>query len=382
MSDSEFEWPRDMIPMDELELRYTIMEKIRQGQRFVRRTTDWNFSRLQLSVLKLLPLDDLQRTDIVCIYTFRLFFDDMNKFVYNFLPKDRVFSDTASSTVTSKWPQEDSAPVSNNDSQQGPNKSGSEEKIDRSCTERANCLALDNYLCVVTKTADPHVCHIIPFAWNDREPNRRRTESLSALMSALFVGFGQEVNALGALIKLFSGLGTSDKPFNMVAMTPTLHELWKKGCFALKWFATSPSDHPGLTDIKLQFIWMPWSPVRDATQVALLEDEKDEKKCLLSGLNHFCGPQGPPSGCDPNCKHCAKVNTVPGIVHPHTARPIESGTIIFVTRPSDMVEDFKVMIDLQYVLIRAAAISGAAQAPELLAPGTDEGVELRNRIRD
>ncbi|KAJ3525456.1 hypothetical protein NM208_g11633 [Fusarium decemcellulare] len=406
MSDSKFEWPRDMIPMDELDRRYSIMEDIRNRQRLARDKPDWNFTRLQLSVLKVLPFDDLESVGRLSASGLVPLFNDMNKLVRHFfhkktkdVPDNQIIASTAphssqkphpasriptpsavaSSSVPSKRTHEDSALAENksaadDNAQQRPDKAKPKPrtKVDRNPTEKGKCLSRDEFECIVTKTLYPQVCHIVPFSWNNTESNRQTTESLMRLLAMCF-GLTQTGTIDSSLSKLHAGLGTSDRPFNMVAMTATLHTWWDKGCFALKWLGATPSLRLGLTDIKLQFIWMPWSPVRDANQVVLLEDEKDERKCLLSGLNHFCGPQGPPSGCDPDCKDCAKVNKVPGIAHPHTAHSIESGTIIFVTRPSDMVEDFKVMIDIQYALVRVGAMSGAAQAPELLAPDDDDG---------
>lgn len=85
----------------------------------------------------------------------------------------------------------------------------------------------------------------------------------------------------------------------------------------------------------------------------------------MSKLTHYSGDAYGVEGCI-DCPRIAAI----AAHNIGTDHRVVSGDLIKVRRNTDVAERFKSMIDIQWALICAAAMSGAAQAPELL--GVDD----------
>ncbi|KAF4443300.1 hypothetical protein FALBO_17270 [Fusarium albosuccineum] len=109
----------------------------------------------------------------------------------------------------------------------------------RDQNQRPDCLTLDYHRCIVTGARNPQVCHIVPFAWNKTEFNRKKTERLIPALQ-LVVDMPDDVETTHTLDTLHTGLGTSDNVSDMVALSPLLHYWWARGCFAFKYLGTIP----------------------------------------------------------------------------------------------------------------------------------------------
>lgn len=247
---------------------------------------------------------------------------------------------------------------------------------ERSVEEKEKCYIQDNERCIVTGVANPHVCHIIPFAWNNTATRCDEASTLSILLD-YFVTPGH------CLYQLCREVGSSDKVWNMVALSPLLHSWWSKGYFALKYLGSDPAEATSsLAVITLQFRWMPRSSVQNGIHIVKLEDQRDPRKGLLAQLNHHYG-DGVSTACDTEgCTGCYRTSLV-GVANLESNHRICSGDIIKVRREAKYVPEFKSMIDLQWALICTAAMSGAAGTPELLRgldddqdePSADKRVE-------
>ncbi|CAM1505622.1 Fc.00g112590.m01.CDS01 [Cosmosporella sp. VM-42] len=238
----------------------------------------------------------------------------------------------------------------------------------RSQAESKKCRQQDNDRCIVTGTRDPMVCHIVPFAWNSTASNLRRT---STLLATIAFALGSVDDTEGLMAVLDQQLGATDKAWNMLALSPMLHVWWGKGFFALKYLGATPvvgcREQSG---IELQFHWMPRSPDHDARREINLNNQRDDQKSLLRQLDHYYGNGASPT-CDANrCELCPQTDGV-GAHEISTHRLIRSGSIISVRRDTASAQYFRVMIEIQWAIIRAAAMSGAAQAPDLLQGPSD-----------
>ncbi|KPM34325.1 hypothetical protein AK830_g12243 [Neonectria ditissima] len=389
-SKPDFSPPKNLIPMDELEQRLSAIRAILDDQRVARLDNKWSFTRLQFATLVGMPLVHLQRPPNPTTLCQDL--DRLSPLLNHFL-QSKKFQDPEAETGTaaasrnpskshSKTDKSVTSKASSKRTRDGEQKKAeastpakAEDTVNRDKDERAECLRLDKDQCIVTKTGDPAVCHIIPFAWNSREGNREKTESFkSALATCLGLGSARPVTA--ALATLSIGLGKSDKTWNMLALSPTLHSWWGKGYFAFKWLGVLPIDpeKKHQQTVQLEFRWMPRSQVANRAQIIDFEEQNHSSTSLVGSLDHFYGPSQEHQ-CAPDCSRCTETS-IRCIYLGQTGHPIRSGTIVTVTRDRASIESFKVMIDLQWGLIRAAAMSGAALAPELLIGPSDDDDDI------
>ncbi|KAF4966723.1 hypothetical protein FZEAL_10624, partial [Fusarium zealandicum] len=380
--------PVDLMPMEEYERRLLAMEKMLENLRLFLGNPEYQFSAVQFSMLLVWSLPILENPPSVQVVF--AYLAQSHDLLDHFLQttrfktaklKNRIASaqpqrpdealsvagspDTSSAHITSDYAStgEKRARDQVEDENEPPPKVQKDRKIDRNRKERKTCMLYDQNRCIVTKTGRPDACHIVPFAWNEKESGRQTTASFTIMIAACF-GFDSSnvVMSIG-LGSLYSGLGTSDKAWNMLAMTPTLHDWWGRGYFAFKWIGAKRIDSK-TTDVELEFRWMPRSRDADAEREVIVQEELGSSKAFLAGLDHYYGPPHELQ-CDENCQTCHNVN-LQCIAQPFTGHCIESGTIITVTRSTQDVPKFEAMIILQWALIRASAMSGAAVAAELL----------------
>ncbi|KAK7408866.1 hypothetical protein QQX98_008989 [Neonectria punicea] len=394
-----FQQPVDLVPMDEYERRLIAIETILNFQRVVRNDRDWQLSALQFSVLLGMPLAVLEGPQDH--HAFKSTLDKLGVLFNHFLQKEE-FVATASEKKTLdslSWQSitQNPAPLSiaseksadpmpttgastvpqKRALQEDPEKNPKDETlskktkdIGRNDKERNKCSSQDHDRCVVTATGDAHVCHIIPFAWNKNQKNLTKTDYvLPSITSGL--GFWINPIALPAIAALHAGLGSSDKAWNMLTLTPTLHTWWGSGFFGFKFMGKTPSEScPDQTEVQLQFRWMPRSRETNATRKINLQDQRDPERRLLADLDHHYG-QRKRSSCTQPCELCSETRLRIAYDSRNHHR-VASGAIFKVMRDTAFVEHFQVMIEIQWAIICAAAMSGAAQAPELLVSSDDD----------
>jgi hypothetical protein len=97
----------------------------------------------------------------------------------------------------------------------------------RNETQREYCLNRDGRACVVTGAIDPIVCHITPFFWTKSEDNASK---FSPMIDRFAMIFGLDRETAG----LLRAPTQSDKAWNMICLSPTLHTFWGKGYFGFK----------------------------------------------------------------------------------------------------------------------------------------------------
>lgn len=245
-----------------------------------------------------------------------------------------------------------------------------ERAIPRSDQAR-DALGFDSNRCLVTGMRDPDGCHIMPFTTNDRPSYLKKVRSFSAVIATCF-GLGRGGERAAARQPLFAGLGSSDKVFNILSLTPTLHRFWSRAYCAFKWHGLSKVDGEE-TYVLLQFHWMPRSSHVNGARYIDLDDQTDPEcnRSIIGGLSHHYGPDGNSHCSTEECANCKGTHGC-SIVNVEHGHPLRSGHLFTVKRPTATIDSFQQMINLQWAINRAAALSGAALAPELLVGPDDD----------
>ncbi|KAK0655308.1 hypothetical protein B0T16DRAFT_451015 [Cercophora newfieldiana] len=224
-------------------------------------------------------------------------------------------------------------------------------KDDRDKPEADKCRERENGACLFTGMADPHACHIMPFSFNSNLQNKRR---LGVLISATSL-FGNRpwVDLLAVKVR------SSDFAWNMLAVSPQLHVWWAQGRWAVKCLGITPVNNQHV--LRLEFHWMPQrSQLPRGREIDL---DKDEGEQMLKELTTWNG--------DPNVT--LEDHGVIAISDARSHQSLRSGQIFEVRHSTnDDAEKMKDMIDLQWYLILACNLAGAADPPELEDDESDE----------
>ncbi|CAH0055482.1 unnamed protein product [Clonostachys solani] len=175
-------------------------------------------------------------------------------------------------------------------------------------------------------------------------------------------GFTPYQYATLALVFLSSGLGATDKTWNMICLSPQLQTWWSHGYFGLKYLGHEDDKETGMSMAELQFVWMPHSHYDESTKRIDLNEEKDKARNIRVCVEHMFGGEPP---CSPQCGRCTAISKVQA----HEVRErytIESGYVFPVVRRTEDIQKFKAMIQLQWAAFCVGSMSGAANHPKLL----------------
>ncbi|KAK4232774.1 hypothetical protein C8A03DRAFT_48446 [Achaetomium macrosporum] len=224
---------------------------------------------------------------------------------------------------------------------------------------------LDNFRCVLSNMGRPEVCHIVPFSANAKEDDRRR---LALLLdgTGMFYPAGNAVQKSGQIRELFtSGRGVSEQKWNMISLTPTLHDWWGQPYFALTCLGamTLSADPDEIIKLKLQFHWMVWRErARGKAPEKPLGRSKEE---FLAAFTGGCG--------DP---------TLPEY-HPFAWSrtsdwPIKTGDIFYVRIQKKHAAKMMLAFELRWGLCKIIAMAGG---DEVLADVGEDPDFLNERGR-
>ncbi|RCI10340.1 hypothetical protein L249_4345, partial [Ophiocordyceps polyrhachis-furcata BCC 54312] len=217
----------------------------------------------------------------------------------------------------------------------------------RSQMEKNNVLRRDGDACVVTGAPFPDVCHILPFSWSKSRYNCYKVQGELIYHEHLWGdgNFSAEVRNW-----LTESPGAADKSWNMICLSPSLHRLWGKALFGLKYLGQLPAPpDEAEVPVQLQFRWLrreavappeAWKPINPEGE---RDFETSRTSRFLNGVDaesmvsaHFAG----------------------------SARPVESGHVITIRIPREDVQKFIAVINIQWSLCQLAAMSAAAEALE------------------
>lgn len=223
----------------------------------------------------------------------------------------------------------------------------------RNRRQRDDCSTRDGGKCVVIKDEDPDVCHIVPFKWNNKEDNRRWTvKHLRALRPFLSA---EDYDSIVA--HLTSTPRCSDKRWNLISLSQKVHRRWGKAHWAFRVVDEEPDRLKDKhTVVKLQFTWMRWP-------AGSTPDEQENT--FPDDISTWAA-----TGRAPVLAHAEH-----NFHHDRLHRLTMTGDIVRVSMPDEEAPLFVQMMRLQWLIIRIAAMAGAAGHPEYLFRDDDDDAD-------
>lgn len=233
------------------------------------------------------------------------------------------------------------------------------------------CKARDKFTCILLGTADPDVCHIVPFAFNSNRDNLHEAGILASHYT-LLMGKGLTYTNLIA-----ERLGCSDRSWNMISMNKQMHKWWANAHFALKCLGIFP-DGEDLWVVRLQFCWMKRQGMRNPSQE--IDLTIDGFKKFVNGSMRYYGDANQHEG-----------EAIVAAADASSNRPLCSGRIFEIRMgPSEklemsaqeMAEKMKAMLDFQWACIQISVMSGGAGSPEFLEDDDEDNDDATDaRVR-
>ncbi|KAF5614048.1 uncharacterized protein FTJAE_13804 [Fusarium tjaetaba] len=337
--------PLHEIPVHEMNARLDRIEVIEK--KIAAMEPPWpTLNHIQFCYLMGMPLEDLRTvSNLGGFYVFNAI-HGLGELTTHFFKRDKY-------TVLSPPPSTSPAPKDS-----APSSTRSQRtQVPRTQSTIDECKRLDQYRCIVTGLANPEACHIVPFHWNQDRDHLEKTEKI--LKNVGFIVFDQQSSAANSTHKeIIEEVKSSDKPWNLLCLSPQLHTWWGRAYFGLKCYgAVLCEDDPNYSIISLQFVWMPSNVKAMATDHIDLRAQRNPSTALRAHLTHRYG-DGPLSAC--TTKNCTQCRETLGVQCHDISnnRPVESGTIVKVKRLTKDRRLLEHVIKLQWSIICAAALSG------------------------
>ncbi|KAH7185191.1 uncharacterized protein B0J16DRAFT_384250 [Fusarium flagelliforme] len=233
--------------------------------------------------------------------------------------------------------------------------------------EKKKCRARDLWRCIFQRTAEGQVCHILPFTWNNTEKAIQQTTVMSDCFNAFFDK--KTRLELCDLLMDITTLGKTDMAWNMFYLNCQLHAYWGQGRLGLFCKAIGPhvpdksrdESHVGKdwVDVIIQFHWLKRRDGKPDDEMA----DRDAMDAMAQTQIQHEEDGSPPGQNDRGADIDA--------VRADTKTPVLSGHEVRIAMPLDDALKCKMMVDVQWAIIRIAAMSGAAGYPELLPDHRD-----------
>ncbi len=219
-----------------------------------------------------------------------------------------------------------------------------------SITNCFQCLKRDGCICILTGAACPDVCHIVPFALNSNDKNLHDTNRFLRILR-LFAKQGEMDHYKRVL---GTELGSSDKAWNMLSISPELHRYWSSACWGLKSKGLTFREASAKWTITLQFQWLLFPNRVDPEKIIDMDPDSSDCQDWLLRL------RTPGEGENPD---------LPGYVRAWSGRshhPLASGQQfdIILDTYNEAVE-MERMIDIQWTCVTLAAMGGLAGPTDL-----------------
>jgi hypothetical protein len=186
-------------------------------------------------------------------------------------------------------------------------------------------------------------------------------------------------NRIVDLITLADGeLASSDRAWNMIPMRRDIHHHWGKAYFGLKWVGEqTPRDEAGLTNVKVQWHWLPSRLVdklppdnlskclpvpkgqkpNDAKRLVNLDDE-DATGLIRQAMVRTIQ--------EPNAvsRLATNVSTSTATVRDQSGHLVQSGRIFTLKVEADDLHKTQTVIEAQWLALQIAALSGAGEVAD------------------
>ncbi|CEI60735.1 hypothetical protein FVEN_g2601 [Fusarium venenatum] len=233
--------------------------------------------------------------------------------------------------------------------------------------EKKLCRQRDHYRCIFMQTAEGECAHIIPQRWNDTRENVNLTEKVIHV-ARMFL----DEDTLFNHADLFAhpdDVGTTDKCWNMLYFNRQLHWYLDHTSIGFKCLGIDPcEDDKTKAVVVIQLNWLHRS--KDKPKIVTSKGDANDFDKLINGLRQF-EEDGRPARVEPGQGMFAAVRVNNNV-------PLISGHIARIEMPIADAVKCQVMLDLAWALSVVAAMSGAADWPNLL-PDHDDWDEIRQK---
>ncbi|KAL6789770.1 hypothetical protein J3E68DRAFT_412329 [Trichoderma sp. SZMC 28012] len=296
--------PDAILPAEELAVKLGIIEELRKNQEELFHEKPFHFSYIQLATLCLTPTETLQA------------FLHPKQFLSSVLYPEHWLN------ILIRWKH---PADSIEDGRRGLAVISSNSR-----EEREKCKLRDQRTCILTKAENPDVCRIMPSSVAENKAE------ISAFITPVFLSvlLGHSGFEIGRIL-LKGTPNTFEESWNMICLHPLLRMWWSECLFGLKCLGVdSNGEH---STVKIQFHWMPMNSVRPHQLV-----EPPYDKATSAMLESMAS------------------DVQEGYFH-----GLKSGQIFEIQLPSEEdAEKMKAALDVQWVAVRLAALSGAARSWE------------------
>ncbi|KAJ4271932.1 hypothetical protein NW762_000641 [Fusarium torreyae] len=371
-ADHPFQKPASLLPDDEIELRYDFAKQLEK--KIQMSDSSFRLNAAHVSVILTVPLSALgnggwlspKDTDSITLeQKLNGMLNLVKHFTQNFTNKGFGKLSISASRTNSRKSQRTSRSGSAR-RQDDPDEDWVPDDANRNPTEKNLCRDRDRHACVVMSTANPEVCHIVPFAWNENQKTIKKTQSVLTGCQAFFGNEWFE-EYLPYLAKS-DNPGGSDKYWNMLCLNRQLHFWWAQKFLAFKCLGITSGTNNTST-VEFQFNWMLRDKRNPKQEMQLYGDNNDFMK-MVERVKDFNAEGNPAHVSLDKLGQVAATRVDSGI-------PIRSGHVFYVVMPDKDALKFKAMMDLQWACIVVAGMSGAAGSPDLLIDPDDDELELR-----
>lgn len=214
----------------------------------------------------------------------------------------------------------------------------------------------------MSKDVDPEVCHIWPFSATNSAP---RCKDVRLTLQANILAMSPDLRQKLSRVLVPEGqVAASDRPCNLLSLCRNVQNHWGRARFGLKWHRIESVDEGDslstMATILVEVHWMPVSISRVVDPYAIsppgtLDSRRkvrlDDVDGLASSLQAFFDD-------------VSKVSSGGATMRDGPGRYWDSGRLLPIRMAAGDVDDFKTLIDAQWLMIKLAALSGAAEHPE------------------
>ncbi|GKU03040.1 hypothetical protein FLAG1_05019 [Fusarium langsethiae] len=227
--------------------------------------------------------------------------------------------------------------------------------------EKKLCRERDRYRCIFMQTAQGDVAHIIPRSWNDTAENMELTRQVFPAARAFMDK--NDVVEYETLFADTNNLATSDKSWNMLYLNKQLHWYLDHVSVGFKCLGIDPhADDDTKATVNIQLHWLHRTKINPIDKVTLEGDDNDFDKMIV-GIRQYENERG-----------LAYIEPGEGMfaaVRANNHVPLISGHYVRINMATEDAKKCKVMLDLAWSLGVVAAMSGAADWPNLLPDHED-----------
>ncbi|CAG9982223.1 unnamed protein product [Clonostachys byssicola] len=230
--------------------------------------------------------------------------------------------------------------------------------------------------CIATGCPVFEACHIMPFSVNNTSAKLETAREIltDIVMPMLSTDDWEIVQKLVVPGSPGSGeVGISDEPCNILCLNPLAHKIFDKAYFAFEWVGLSNKrelDDETYRTVRLRWHWLP-KCVADSLGQTYLHERTSRKgdtgRLLKFGDGSDHGMAAAIHRHLTNTTNTSMISSHGVSLHRmENHRPLVTGTILLIKVKEADLDKTRLLIQIQWLALRMAAISGAAEVVDEL----------------